>query len=58
MGIVDAGYVSENICLVCCVLGLHTLLRMAMDSKALKKELNLDDCYEFVFNSQIGYPKN
>lgn len=58
MGIVDAGYVSENICLVCSALGLNTVPRMTMDSETLKKELNLDDNYDFVLNSQIGYPKN
>lgn len=58
MGIVDAGYVSENICLACSALGLNTVPRMTMDSETLKKELNLDDNYDFVLNSQIGYPKN
>ena len=58
MGVVDAGYVSENICLACSALGLNTVPRMTMDSETLKKELNLDDNYDFVINSQIGYPKN
>lgn len=58
MGIADAGNVSENICLVCSALGLNTVPRMTMDSDTLKKELNLDDNYDFVLNSQIGYPKN
>ena len=58
MGVVDAGYVSENICLACSALGLNTVPRMTMDSETLKKELNLDDNYDFVLNSQIGYPKN
>ncbi len=58
MGVVDAGYVSENICLVCSSLGLNTVPRMTMDSETLKKELNLDDNYDFVLNSQIGYPRN
>lgn len=57
MGIVDAGYVSENICLACSSLGLNTVPRMTMNSETLKKELNLDDNYDFVLNSQIGYPK-
>ena len=58
MGVVDAGYVSENICLACSALGLNTVPRMTIDSETLKKELNLDDNYDFVLNSQIGYPKN
>ena len=58
MGVVDAGYVSENICLACSALGLNTVPRMTMDSETLKKELGLDDNYDLVLNSQIGYPKS
>lgn len=57
MGIVDAGYVSENICLACSALGLNTVPRMTMDTETLKKELGLDDNYDLVLNNQIGYPK-
>lgn len=57
MGVVDAGYVSENICLACSALGLNTVPRMTMDIETLKKELGLDDSYDLVLNSQIGYPK-
>lgn len=57
MGVVDAGYVSENICLACSALGLNTVPRMTMDTETLKKELGLGDNYDFVLNSQIGYPK-
>lgn len=57
MGLIDAGYVSENICLVCSALGLNTVPRMTMDSDGLKKELGLNDNFDFVLNSQIGYPK-
>ena len=57
MGVVDAGYVSENICLACSALGLNTVPRMTMDTETLKKELGLDDNYDLVLNSQIGYPK-
>lgn len=57
MGMVDAGYVSENICLTCSALGLNTVPRMTMDTEALKKELGLDDNYDLVLNSQIGYLK-
>jgi SagB-type dehydrogenase family enzyme len=57
MGVVDAGYVSENICLVCSALGLNTVPRMTMDTETLKKELRLNDNYDLVLNSQIGYPK-
>ena len=56
MGVVDAGYVSENICLACSALGLNTVPRMTMDTETLKKELGLDDNCDLVLNSQIGYP--
>lgn len=57
MGVLDAGYVSENICLICSALGLNTVPRMTMDTEGLKKEFGLDDSYDFIVNSQIGYPK-
>ena len=57
MGVVDAGYISENICLACSALELNTVPRMTMDTEALKKELGLDDNYDLVLNSQIGYQK-
>lgn len=57
MGVVDAGYISENICLACSALELNTVPRMTMDTEALKKDLGLDDNYDLVLNSQIGYQK-
>lgn len=57
MGVVDAGYVSENICLACEALGLNTVPRMTMDTAALKQALGLDDSFDLVLNSQVGYPK-
>lgn len=57
MGLIDAGYVSENICLACSALGLNTVPRMTMDTDGLKRELGLDNSFELILNSQIGYPK-
>lgn len=57
MGLIDAGYISQNICLICSALGFNTVPRMTMDTESLKKELKLDERYDFVVNSQIGYPK-
>ncbi len=57
MGLIDAGYVSENICLACSALGLNTVPRMTMDSDGLKHALGLDDTFDLILNSQIGYPK-
>lgn len=56
MGVIDAGYVSENIALACAALGLENVPRMTMDSDALRKALNLNDTYDLVLNQQIGYP--
>lgn len=58
MGAIDAGYVSENICLACSALGLSTVPRMTMDTEGLKKELNLDDNFDLVLNNLIGYSKD
>ncbi len=57
MGVMDGGYVSENICLVCAALGLETVPRMTMDTVALKKELALGEEVDLIVNNQIGYPK-
>lgn len=57
MGAVDAAYVSENICLICSALNLNTRPRLTMDTDGLKKELGLDNNYDLVLNSLIGYPK-
>lgn len=57
MGLIDAGYVSENICLACSALGLNTVPRMTMDTDGLRKELGLDETFDLILNSQIGYPK-
>lgn len=58
MGAIDAGYISENICLACSALGLSTVPRMTMDTDGLKKELNLDNNFDLVLNNLIGYSKN
>lgn len=57
LGAIDAGYVSENICLACSALGLSTVPRMTMDTDGLKKELNLDNNFDLVLNNLIGYSK-
>ena len=57
MGMIDAGYVSENICLACTALGLATVPRMSMDKETLKKELHLTDKQILILNNPIGFPK-
>lgn len=52
---VDAGYVSQNICLACTALGLKTVPRMTMNKAALKKALKLDDNKLLIINHPVGY---
>ncbi|MGM9736120.1 MAG: nitroreductase family protein [Candidatus Cryptobacteroides sp.] len=56
-GAVDAGYVSQNICLACTALGLATRPRMSMDKEVLVKELNLNENQILLINHPVGYPK-
>ena len=55
MGTVDAGYVSQNICLACVALGLKTVPRMTMDQAALHSALNLPEKTLLILNHPVGY---
>lgn len=57
MGAIDAGYVSQNICLACTALGLATVPRMTMDKETLAKELHLDENETLLVNHPVGYEK-
>ena len=57
MGAIDAGYVSQNICLACTALGLATVPRMTMDKETLAKELQLDETKTLLVNHPVGYEK-
>ena len=57
MGAIDAGYVSQNICLACTALGLATVPRMTMDKETLVKELHLDENKTLLVNHPVGYEK-
>lgn len=54
-GGVDAGYVSQNICLYCAAAGLATVPRGSMDAATLKKELKLTDKQTIWLNHPVGY---
>lgn len=54
---IDAGYVSQNICLVCAALNLGTVPRMQMDKNTLKSELKLKDDEILILNHPVGYVK-
>jgi nitroreductase len=56
LGAMDAGYVSENICLACTALGLATVPRATMDHTVLTRELQLTENQELMLNNPIGYP--
>lgn len=52
----DAGYVSQDICLICSALGLNTVPRMGMDKDVLTRELGLKAGEIPIINNPIGYP--
>ena len=53
----DAGYVSQNICLYCAAANLVTVPRATMDKAALKQALKLADSQLPILNNPVGYPK-
>lgn len=57
LGAMDAGYVSENICLACTALGLATVPRATMEKEALARELNLGESEVLMLNNPVGYGK-
>ena len=53
-GAMDAGYVSENIYLICTAMGLKTVARAMMERDALVCELGLNDSQVPMLNHPIG----
>ena len=53
-GAMDAGYVSENIYLICTAMGLKTVARASMERDALVRELGLSDSQIPMLNHPIG----
>jgi len=56
-GWIDAGYVSQNICLACTVLGLSTVPRAYMDDKTIIETLHLGEHQFLILNHPVGYPQ-
>lgn len=56
-GLADAGYVSQNICLICSAAGWATCPRASMDTETLAKELGLTKQQEPLLNNPVGYTK-
>ena len=54
-GAMDAGYASQNICLMCAALGLKTVPRAMMNKEAVAKALGLGDKQILELNHPIGY---
>lgn len=57
MGALDAGYVSQNICLAATAIGLATVPRATMDKEALAKGLGLTENQVPLLNHPVGWPK-
>lgn len=57
MAAIDAGIVSENICLYCSAAGLATVPRVTMDAEGIKKLLKLSDAHVPFINNPVGYAK-
>lgn len=54
LGAMDAGYVSQNICLICTAMRLKTVPRATMNKEVLSKELGLKDNQILELNHPIG----
>ena len=54
-GAMDAGYASQNICLMCAALGLKTVPRAMMNKEAVAKTLGLNEKQILELNHPIGY---
>ena len=54
-GAMDAGYVSENICLICTAMNLATVPRATMEKDILAHELQLGEKQVLMLNHPIGH---
>ena len=54
-GAMDAGYVSENICLACTAMGLKTVPRAMMDAGKLTEALGLTADQLLMLNNPVGW---
>ena len=57
MAHVDAGFIAQNIYLVCAAEGLATVIRGYIDGPAFAKALNLPANMKVVLGQTVGYPK-
>lgn len=54
----DAGFVSQNICLMATALGLSSRPRMTMEKDELKAALKLGPQLEIILNNPVGYAED
>lgn len=54
-GAIDAGIVSQNVCIFCSSVGLKTVPRMSMDKEELAKVLKLNENQLPLMNTPVGY---
>ena len=54
-GAMDAGYASQDICLICAALGLKTVPRAMMNKEKVSKELGFPETMVLELNHPIGY---
>ena len=54
-GAIDAGIVSQNVCIFCSSVGLKTVPRMSMNNEELTKILKLNENQLPLMNNPVGY---
>ncbi len=57
-GAIDAGIVSQNICIFCAAVGLSTRPRAGMNQEKLREVLKLKDSQLLLMNNPVSYRKN
>lgn len=57
-GLADAGYVSQNICLICSAAGWACCPRATMDNETLAEQLKLTPKQVPMLNNTVGYSKS
>ena len=57
-GLADAGYVSQNICLICSAAGWACCPRATMDSATLAEQLKLTPKQVPMLNNTVGYKES
>jgi SagB-type dehydrogenase family enzyme len=58
LGAIDAGIVSQNICIFCAAVGLSTRPRAGMNQEKLREVLKLKDSQLLLMNNPVSYRKN